>query len=193
MAYSTPAKPITPARPVGLRPGARGFALLESLVALLVLSLALMGLAGTQVRMALETRHSVQRGVAVRLIEGVSEKIKANAAGLALYSVALGAGVPGAPDCTAAQAVCTSTQLAQSDVRYWKAEVARMLPAGDAAIFPSSDPLQLGVMVAWRTTEPSSNAAYVASVGTLAVAAAPGQTALNCPAGYTCHVAYVQP
>ena len=53
----------------------RGLSLIESLVALLVLALGIMGLAGVQARMVTETRISNSRAMAVSLIDDLTKRI----------------------------------------------------------------------------------------------------------------------
>ena len=115
----------------------RGFTLLEILVALLVLSIGLLGLAGLQT-FSLRNNHSaLLRSQAVVLAYDALDRMRSNrdqamlAAGSAYnttYSQA--AGSYSATDCSSN---CTSSALATYDLAAWKADVAR-LPAGQAQI-----------------------------------------------------------
>lgn len=183
-----------------IRDRQRGMSLVESLVALLVLALGIMGLAGVQTRLLTETRTTNSRAIAVELIADLTNRMMLNrdhallAAG---YNLAWGA-IPAAVDC--ATLVCTNIQVAQSDLSAWRQSVARLLPGGDARVFQliaPMDPRQIGVMIAWRANEGKSlsdtgaspvDAAYTAPF--VINSGVPGET---CPPGSLCHLVYVQP
>ena len=55
-----------------------GMSLIESLVALLVLALGIMGLAGVQARMLAENRTTNSRAIAVSLIEDLANRMQLN-------------------------------------------------------------------------------------------------------------------
>ena len=118
----------------GMRRRVRGFTLLEILVALLVLSVGLLGLAGLQT-FSLRNNHSAfLRSQAIVLAYDALDRIRSNrdqallgtgSAYNATYSDS-----PGAVDCSSN---CTSSRIAQYDLAAWKADVAR-LPGGQARI-----------------------------------------------------------
>lgn len=175
----------------------RGMSLIESLVALLVLALGVMGLAGVQARMLAENRATNSRAIAIGLIDDLSNRMLSNRglASTGSYDFAFAAAIPAAVDC--AGAVCTTAQRAQSDVNLWRNAVVNMLPQGRAAVFASGlDPMQRGILVAWAANEGRSrvdtgvdpvDAAYTA------VFAVPTGEATNCPVGFRCHFVYVLP
>jgi len=175
----------------------RGMSLIESLVALLVLALGVMGLAGVQARMLAENRATNSRAIAIGLIDDLANRMLSNRglASTGSYDFAFATAIPAAVDC--AGAVCTTAQRAQSDVNLWRNAVANMLPQGNAAVFPSTvDPSQRGILIAWAANEGLSrvdtgvdpvDAAYTA------VFAVPTGEATVCPAGFRCHFVYVLP
>lgn len=75
----------------------RGVGLVEVLVAVLVLSIGLLGLAGLQLRTMRNNESSLERGVAVAETHAIADAMRAdraNAVNLNTYNIALGAAVP---------------------------------------------------------------------------------------------------
>lgn len=113
---------------------ARGFTLLEVLVAVLVLSIGLLGLAGLQTY-GLRNNHSAfLRSQAVVLAYDAFDRMRSNREQALLgtgsdYNTAFTDGAPTAPSCTS----CSSSQVAQLDLAQWKTDIAR-LPAGRGRI-----------------------------------------------------------
>jgi len=158
-------------KPRSRKAAQRGITLIESLIALLILALGVLGLAAVQARMLVETRTTNARATAVRLIADLGERIRMNAAGAqppvggnSHYAVA-GAGftAPGdtAPDSGAcapagaggSSANCSPAQRAAYDVWAWRREIEKSLMGGLASITQVGDSPQLRVMVAWRLNE----------------------------------------
>jgi type IV pilus assembly protein PilV len=114
----------------------RGFTLLEILVALLVLSIGLLGLAGLQT-FSLRNNHSaLLRSQAVVLAYDALDRMRSNRdqamLGTGGYRTGFGdhAADYSASDCSSN---CTSSALATYDLAAWKADVER-LPGGQAQI-----------------------------------------------------------
>lgn len=185
----------------------RGFTLLESLIAIVVVALGVLGILGVQLRTLQETQTSVRRAQAIRLIEDLNERIRANpnaltAGVLANYAVDWGAVAFTPPDCAAA--ACGSGDLALYDIATWKAAVTATMPLGDASVFVVNDTTglntraQLGIMIAWRANERAGADAAedteyrvpftLGNIGTNAAG-----TAVRCPDRRICHLQYVQP
>jgi len=180
----------------------RGITLLESLVAIVILAIAVLGMLGVQLRTLADTQTGVRRAQAVRLIEDFAERIKSNPQGFAQFSTFVGnfdTTTPPAVLCDIA--FCAPAQLAQWDVNKWRAAVSETLPMGQAAVFASTEESiagtqrQLGVIVGWRaneyrrqadTTVQAADYKKLFNVNTLAAN-------VQCPADLICHVAHVQP
>ena len=56
----------------------RGISLIESLIALVVAALGILGVVGVQMRTLTDTSTTVRRAQAIRLIEDLSERMKVN-------------------------------------------------------------------------------------------------------------------
>lgn len=176
-----------------------GVSLIESLVAVLVLALGVMGLAGVQARMLAENRATNSRAVAVGLIDDLANRMLSNRAevGAGSYTFGFGTAIPAAIDCSVAAACNTTAARAQSDVNLWRTAVANMLPQGRSATFASGiDAAQIGILVAWAANEGRSradtgvdpiDAAYTSVFST------PTGEATVCPLGFRCHFVYIVP
>ncbi len=170
----------------------RGMSLVESLVALLVLALGIMGLAGVQARMVAETRTTNSRAVAVSLIDDITNRMLLNrdhaiAGG---YNLAFATVAPAASNCTAG--TCTNIQIANTDLAAWRASVEALLgPGGQSAVFQAfPDTRQVGVMIAWPANEgkiADGDATYKAPFDVVS------GVATSCPLGSICHLVYVRP
>ena len=60
----------------------RGVTLLESMIAIVLVALGVLGILGVQLRTLSDTQTAVRRAQAIRLIEDLSERMKANPAAL---------------------------------------------------------------------------------------------------------------
>jgi type IV pilus assembly protein PilV len=99
----------------------KGFTLLEVLVAMLVLSIGLLGLAGLMAS-GLRNNHSAYyRTQATWLAYDVIDRMRANQANADAYNVALGPD-PAGPG------------LAGADISGWKTMIASTLPEGDGSV-----------------------------------------------------------
>lgn len=116
-----------------------GFTLLEVMVAILVLSIGLLGLAGLMASSMRNNHSAYQRTQATWLAYDIIDRMRVNrAAAIASsnnYDIALGA------------PTSASTGLAGTDVNAWKATLANALPAGDGAVIVNHDPASLAVTV----------------------------------------------
>lgn len=178
----------------------RGISLIESLVAIVVMALGILGILGVQMRTLTDTQTSVRRAQAIRLIEDLSERMKVNPNALnnlASYVSAFD-NTPTLGSCTNG---CSAAQQASHDLAVWKQTVASSLPLGQASIFlapgetQDSNRRQLGVIISWRENERAGtktddlDATKVrAADGTMAAGT---DTTNACPADRTCHLQYL--
>ena len=126
--------PVTTTRhalSVHSKPG--GFTLLEVLIALLVLSIGLLGLAALQTVSLRACEMANQRTLSTLLAADIVERMRANPQGVShgdyLSSTGAITGTP--PDCNAID--CNTAQLAAFDLGQWQAAVAR-LPGGQGEV-----------------------------------------------------------
>jgi len=187
-------KGLARAAAAGRRRGQRGVSLLEVLIAIVVLALGLLGILVVQMRTLADTQTSVRRAQAIRLIEDLSERIRANPNALnpdvlSQYVVDWGeAGSPGA--CAEAGAVCAPADLAAEQINAWKQSVMQNLPSGDAMTFRvPGNGLQLGVLVSWRQNERDTADDYVSFFSNTAQAT--NVTGASCPDNSICHLQFI--
>jgi type IV pilus assembly protein PilV len=130
-----------------------GFTLVESLVAMVVISVGMLGIAAMYVEGLRAGRTSVYRSAAVELVADMADRIRANSLGDAAYS-----GAAAANNCVGGAVDCTPAQMAADDLFWWLQGVEARLPGGDAAIAYAAGPDtdQYTITVTW--TEPGVDA-----------------------------------
>jgi type IV pilus assembly protein PilV len=128
-----------------------GFTLVEVLVALIVLSVGLLGMA----KMVMVSSHSNDsaylRSQATALGYQALDSMRANLNGSSVthsYDTGMGVMPTGASTCVAAY--CNNTAQALSDVQAWKTLLASALPSGTGSITTSATfPVTATVVVQW--------------------------------------------
>ncbi len=103
----------------------RGFSLVETLVALVVMSIGMMGIAGLYVESLRAGKTAIYRTQAVNLVSDMADRIRSNAVAQVAY-----AGAPANNNCVAAGLNCTPAQMAAHDLLLWQQNVVNMMPAG---------------------------------------------------------------
>lgn len=177
----------------------RGISLIESLVAIVVMALGIFGIMGVQMRTLADTQTGVRRAQAIRLIEDLSERVRANPNAMGTagdYAIAWDATLGSPNSCLIDDFIasnCTPAQLTAFDRDRWIRSVRANLPLGDASIFISdSDPRQLGVMVSWRQNErEGANAADTLAYSAPFVTSSTGGAGISCPDKRICHLQYI--
>lgn len=111
-----------------------GLSLVEVLVAVVLLSVGLLGLAGLQASGMRVGRSSIHRSEAAQLAQDMIERMRANVAHAGAYSLALGDAAP----------ACSS--VAACDLHDWQLRL-RSLPAGTGAV--TVDGQRATVTVQW--------------------------------------------
>lgn len=113
----------------------RGLSLIEVLVAVLIFSLGLIGLAGLLVISAQANRSAYLRTQASFLALAMADRMRANPAAVwaGRYNSS-GYPMAGAPPACASAAGCSPAQVAVRDQVHWSRQLAQFLPAATAAI-----------------------------------------------------------
>ena len=111
-----------------------GFTLLEVLVATLIVSLGLLGVASLQLANGLYGQSSADRTQASMLAQELFERMRVNY----LQAKAGHYDIDTLPvlttDCGAISANCTQEEMREHDLRVWSARVESLLPGADASI-----------------------------------------------------------
>lgn len=114
-----------------------GFSLVELMVAVLILAVGLIGLAGLQVAGLRSNQIAYYRSIATQLAYDMADRMKANMPGVRNGSYNNKA-APASPTDCAAEA-CDSAALAGYDLAAWKAALSSKLPDGKGLVcLPSS-------------------------------------------------------
>jgi type IV pilus assembly protein PilV len=123
----------------------RGFTLLEILVAIVVLSLGLLGLAGLQATSLKNNQVAYYRSIATQQAQDIADRMRANmnplidgpgnAGDFHNYFIT---NTPAAQDCIGSP--CPSDLMAQSDANLWNSANARLLPGGSGAVCIDNTP-----------------------------------------------------
>lgn len=111
----------------------RGFTLIEVMVALLIFSLGLMGMAGLMV-LSVKTNHSAYlRTQASFLAQSLADRMRANMGLINSYNGAYSESTAGSDPC-AGGAACTPAQLVTRDRAVWSRQLADSLPNATANV-----------------------------------------------------------
>ena len=135
-----------------------GFTLVEVLIALIILSVGMLGIAGLYVHSMQAGRTSVFRHHAVTLAGDVADRIRANPRAAIAYSQA-GAN----NNCVNGGIDCTPPQMAANDIDLWDQQAADTLPNGTVTVDFTAGvgglPATYLIKVAWD--EPGENMTYI--------------------------------
>ena len=140
----------------------RGFSIVEAMVALIVMSVGMLGIAGLYVSSLKAGRTAILRTQAVNLAADIADRIRANRLARDAYDTAVAAPCS-APGGGATLAETNSRNLAASDTCQWIAAVQGVLPAATAQVrfqlgAPAGMPNNYTVTVNW--TEPGEQTPY---------------------------------
>ena len=108
-----------------------GFTLLEILVAVVILSLGLLGLAGLQVSSLNNNQTAYYRSIASQQAYDMADRMRANLTGISAGNYD-NLATPAAQDCFAS--TCTAAQMTTSDFDQWRTANAALLPGGGGTV-----------------------------------------------------------
>lgn len=107
-----------------------GFSLVEVLIALIIMSVGMLGIAGLYVQSMQAGRTSLFSHHAVTLAGDVADRIRANpTAGLA-YAAPVGAN----NNCVGGGTDCNVAEMAANDIDIWQTEADNVLPNGQVTV-----------------------------------------------------------
>lgn len=137
----------------------RGFSLVEVLVALIVMSVGMLGIAGLYVQSMQAGRTSMLRHHAVTLAADIADRIRANPTAGAAYAAAAGLD----NNCVAQGANCDVAQMAAHDIFLWQQQANQFLPPmGDGSqqvivAFNAGNPPTFQITVRWDEPTPDNS------------------------------------
>ena len=129
-----------------------GFSLVEVLIALVIMSVGMLGIAGLYVQSMQAGRTSMFRHNAVTLAGDVADRIRANPRAGIAYE---GGGLNG--NCVSGVADCDEVAMAGHDIMLWQQQAADTLPGGQVTVTfdDSGTPPVFTIDVTW--SEPGAN------------------------------------
>jgi type IV pilus assembly protein PilV len=143
---------------------AKGLGLIEVLVALVVISIGLLGTASMFAQSIRNSHAALIRTQAVNLAADMAERIRANSGAQDAYTSDVYAGSANEQGCAAQVSVpardCTAEELAEDDIAHWREEAIRSLPRAHGLSEPevsvefvegasSADPARYRISLAW--------------------------------------------
>ena len=120
----------------------RGVTLVEAMIALLVISVGLLGIASLQLTAMNQNASSLHNSQAVWYAYNMSDRIRANISAFNTYDLA-DTSASTAQDCE--NSSCNPAQMVQSDIADWATMVGN-LPGGRGIISSNADGLLVSVM-----------------------------------------------
>lgn len=135
----------------------RGFGLMEVLITVLIMAIGLLGMASLQLNSLRNNTSAYERSQANILAYDIIDRMRANrdVARANGYNTDIGDTVT-TVDCLGTGANCSPQDLAGFDLSQWKAEVANLLPNGDAAITTDGDVIT--VTIQWEDNRSAATA-----------------------------------
>jgi type IV pilus assembly protein PilV len=152
-------------RTLMMKRATHGFTLIEVLVAVVIVSLGMLGIAGTLLTATRSSSSNYLKQQAVQSAYDIVDRMRANRTTAILttatsnpYIVALGSGIPAAPNCTTS--VCSGTQMATLDISQWETNLQN-LPNGTGSVAVALDTVtgasNVTVIVQW-SDQPAQSA-----------------------------------
>lgn len=111
-----------------------GFSLIEALIALVILSVGLLGIAAIQTQALLQSREAYLTSQATSLVQDMADRVRANPSGN--YNHGANSSIP------------SGSTLAATDLRGWLQDLQTTLPGGEALIEVDNDRLE--ITVTWQ-------------------------------------------
>ena len=126
----------------------RGFSLVESMVALVVLSIGMIGIAALYGQGLSASRTALNRTQAVNLVADMADRIRVNRIGQANYG---NAPTDNGCDPQTGVANCTPDLMATHDLFIWSQEAQRLLPNGQGTVHVNAGttPASFTIQVSW--------------------------------------------
>lgn len=124
-----------------------GFTIVEVLVALVVLAVGMLGIAGLYVITLRSGSGAIYRTQAIYLANDLADRIRANRSAGQAYAAAAANN-----NCYGAAAVtCNAAQLAANDLLVWQTQVTSTLPSGASAVgvVGAVSPFTYQIVVRW--------------------------------------------
>lgn len=147
---------------------AGGFTLIEVLIAMVILSVGMLGIAGLYVTSMQAGRTSILRHNAVTLAGDVADRIRANPRAAASYALA----DPGTPSaCFAAATNCNRDEMAANDIYLWNQQARDSMPNGNVSVVFNNGvaPPTYQITISWTEPGESPDPSYSITIPVLGI------------------------
>ena len=147
-----------------------GFSLVEVLIALVIMSVGMLGIMGLYVQSMQAGRTSLFRHHAVTLAGDVADRIRANPTAGVAYATTTGTV---ANNCVAGGVDCTPVQMAAHDIFLWEEQAGDTIPSGTiSVVFTASvagAPPTYLISVNWVEPGVTPSPSYAITIPVLAI------------------------
>lgn len=140
-----------------------GFTLIEVLIAMLVMAVGLLGLAGMQAKSLGNNQSAYNRSLATQLAYDLTDRMRANVKGLATYTTIAPAAATAKTQCeptTTTGAACTPANMAENDLYVWNKAIADNLSSGTGSI-PAPTAGVYTIEIKWDDDRIGKTASYL--------------------------------
>ena len=172
--------------------------MIESLVAILVLAVGVMGLAGLQTRSLVETRLTNARANALLLANDLAERMRLNRTAATStdaaqqYTTTFTNRVKASKNCVAE--ACDPKDLRNFDLAEWQMNVTQLLPGGEAQVEPAPGSTgQLRVTFRWRNNVASTSDTQTAQLMSPLTVDIDGCRSDGDQRDWICHQVFIRP
>lgn len=146
-----------------------GFSMLEVLVSLVLITVAMLGMAGLQLNAMKLSKGATFRTQAVLLADEISERIETNKIGATAGNyVAATSSTPATAPKNCLSAACSTSELAAYDLAAWQARIAATLPAGSWTITnpTAGNPSIYSIVINWEDRRDNASQTTYSTSGT---------------------------
>ncbi len=140
-----------------------GFTLIEVLIAMLILAVGLLGLAGLQVTSLRNNLSAYHRSQATQLAYNMADRMRANVAeaenfGTSIYTTVDPEDAAPQGSCTAVAGACSVAQMARQDLVDWNTNLTNTLPSAEGRIGVSGS--LFTITVTWDDNRDGNNFSF---------------------------------
>jgi type IV pilus assembly protein PilV len=142
-----------------------GISLVEVLVALVIISVGMLGIASLYLTSIKAGRTANLRVQGVNMVADMADRIRANKRGLAAYNSATYGGAPASHECVTV--TCTPEEIAENDLNVWEASIddaLRNLGATGTVTYTAPEDTDVThhflVTVTWREAGEDADSSY---------------------------------
>jgi type IV pilus assembly protein PilV len=107
-----------------------GFTLVEVLIALVILSIGMLGIAALLLNSLQSSRTALLRSQAVVLASDLAERIRSNRSAGTVYDTSVTPAPALVPACESTGSDCSAADMASNDLKRWQNAVSAALPGG---------------------------------------------------------------